>query len=113
MTDSELKQLIESELWSDDPGSSQAVKVSIENGAAILRRSIGSFRRKLATHQIVGAYPGIHEVCDELVDEPIQSLSNWVNQITKKVRLSGRAERARANTRKESFRLEREPRVRP
>lgn len=76
MQNSDLKQTIESELLSDDRISSQRINIEIEDGIAILRGTIRSFRRKLVAQQIVATYEGIREVRNELVVEPNQASSD-------------------------------------
>lgn len=76
MNSVELQQTIESELLNDDRVSSQKINVDVQDGAATLRGTIGSFRRKLAAQQIVAAYDGILEVRNELVVEPNQVSSD-------------------------------------
>lgn len=74
--DQELQQLIESELLNDDRVSSQNIKVSVANGIATLSGTIESFRRKLASQQVVSAYEGIRHVRNNLEVRPEQASSD-------------------------------------
>lgn len=69
----DLQQLIASEMLNDHRVSSQNIRVNIDDGVAQLQGTVSSFRRKLIAQQIVAAYEGVRDVKNELLVEPHQS----------------------------------------
>jgi osmotically-inducible protein OsmY len=68
--DGDLTQLIKTTLLTDPRLSGHAVRVSVQDGRALLQGNVQSYRRKLLAHEIVGSIEGVHSVVNKLEVAP-------------------------------------------